>query len=140
MIFLTEDARNNLHEGKEVEANGYITIITRNKKNLDFSTVKEMIAKYKINSNAKKNEVGISSNLVNGLEHDNFIVINFNPKKSKVNIDDILDNDNGGKEKLSFMIEDNKSISYVCMADVNMLTNNYVFMDEISNFSEPLKI
>ena len=98
------------------------------------------ITKYKINSNAKKNEVGISSNLVNGLEHDNFIVINFNPKKSKVNIDDILDNDNGGKEKLSFMIEDNKSISYVCMADVNMLTNNYVFMDEISNFSEPLKI
>lgn len=54
MIFLDAEARSDLHEGKEVEGQGYATIIDMTAKNLDFSSVNEVVTKYKINSNSKK--------------------------------------------------------------------------------------
>ena len=54
MIFLSEDARNDLHEGREIVGEGFVTIINQNKKNIDFSIVQELAARYRINSNSNK--------------------------------------------------------------------------------------
>ena len=55
-------------------------------------------------------------------------------------MDDILDIDNEGKEKINFTIMDKDSISYIAISDISALKNNYVFMDEINSFSEQEKI
>ena len=49
MIFLDSDARNALHEGKEVEGQGFLTVIDMEAKKLDFSMVDELVCRYKIN-------------------------------------------------------------------------------------------
>lgn len=137
VIFLSESARNDLHEGKEVEGQGFVTIINGNKKNLDFSFVKELVARYKINSNSKKSNIFINSNEE---QKESFISINFNPLKLKLEIDDILNVENGGKQKLCFSIIDKESISHISITDIDVFKNNYVFWDEINSFSEPEKI
>ena len=137
VIFLSESARNDLHEGKEVEGQGFVTAINKNKKNLDFSFVKEMVARYKLNSNCKKSNVSIDSD---DEQKENFVYVNFNPLKLKVEIDDILNIDNGGKEKICFSITDKESVNNVSVTDIDVFKNNYVFWDEINSFSEPVKI
>jgi len=137
VIFLSENARNDLHEGKEVEGQGFVTIINGNKKNLDFSFVKELVARYKINSNSKKSNIFINSNEE---QKESFISINFNPLKLKLEIDDILNVENGGKQKICFSIIDKESISHISITDIDVFKNNYVFWDEINSFSEPVKI
>jgi hypothetical protein len=139
LVFLDEKARNDLHEGKEVQGQGFITSINMKKKKLDFSWVNEVVSIYKINSNAKKSEVVVSQNIKENLENENFVYLNFNSKKLQINMDDILNIDNEGKEKLVFSIMDKDSVSHICLMDIKQLKNNYVFFDEISSFSEPLK-
>lgn len=135
MIFLDAEGRNSLHEGKEVEGNGFLTIINMDMKKLDFSSVKEMVCKYKINSFAKKSEVLFEKENQN--EH---IIVNFNPKKLKIDMDDILDINNNGKEKIVFSVISKNEINYICLSDIKTMQNNYVFLDEINNFSEQEKI
>jgi hypothetical protein len=139
MIFLSEDARNDLHEGREIVGEGFVTIINQNKKNIDFSVVQELAARYRINSNSNKSEVVIKTKLSEDLDNDDYVLLNFNATKLKVNMDDILNMDNSGKEKLTFTIKEKNSTSHICIADIKTLVNNYVFMDEISNFSEQEK-
>ena len=43
MIFLDSDARNALHEGKEVEGQGFLTVIDMEAKKLDFSCMIDCI-------------------------------------------------------------------------------------------------
>ena len=140
MIFLSEDARNDLHEGREVEGEGFTTIINQNKKNLDFSFVQELATRYRVNSNSRKSEVIVKNKQFENSIKDSYITINFNPQKLKIDIEDILNTDNDGKEKLTFFILDKSNSHYICIADISLLMNNYVFMDEISNFLEPKKI
>lgn len=139
MIFLTENERNNLHLGKEAIGEGFVTIINHSKTNLNFYDVKEFIGRYRINSNAKKSEVILKINIKDNFDNDDHIIINFNPTKLKINIDDILDVDNNGKEKIKFTIIEKKSISYICIADIKTLNENYVFIDEINSSLEPSK-
>ncbi len=140
MIFLDADARNNLHEGKEVEGQGYATIIDMQIKNLDFSVVNEFVTKYKISSTSKKSEISAKPRFLDDINDENFIFLNFNPKKLKIDMDEILDIGNEGKEKINFTIMDKDSISYIAISDISALKNNYVFMDEINSFSEQEKI
>ncbi len=140
MIFLDADARNNLHEGKEVEGQGYATIIDMQIKNLDFSVVNEFVTKYKISSTSKKSEISAKPRFLDDINDENFIFLNFNPKKLKIDMDEILDIGNEGKEKINFTIMDKDSISYIAISDISTLKNNYVFMDEINSFSEQEKI
>jgi hypothetical protein len=139
MIFLSEHARNDLHEGREVSGEGFATIINQTKKNIDFSTVQELATRYRINSNSNKNEVVIKTKLSEDLDIDDYVLLNFNATKLKINMDDILDIENSGKEKLTFIIKEKNSTSHICIADIKTLVDNYVFMDEINNFSEQVK-
>jgi hypothetical protein len=90
MIFLTEDERNNLHLGKEVKGEGFVTIINHSKVNLNFYDVTELIGRYRINSTSKKSETVLKINIKDSFDNDDHILINFNPTKLKINIDDIL--------------------------------------------------
>ena len=98
MIFLTSEDRNKLHMGEQVCGLGYMTDINMKKGKLNFSTVNENVVRYKLNSNAKKSEIVFSDELKDNLENESHLVVLFNAKKLKLNIDDILDKDNGGKE------------------------------------------
>lgn len=140
MVFLDAEARNDLHEGKEVEGQGYATIIDMTAKNLDFSSVHEVVTKYKINSNSKKNEVYMEEKFLDDLDHNNFVNLNFNSKKLKINIDDILDLENNGKEKIDFVVIEKNKINYISIVDINLLKKNYVFYDELNNFLEQERI
>ena len=139
MIFLTENERNNLHLGKEVKGEGFVTIINHSKVNLNFYDVTELIGRYRINSTSKKSETVLKINIKDSFDNDDHILINFNPIKLKINIDDILNVENNGKEKIKFTIIDKNSISYICIADIKSLNENYVFIDEINNSLEPSK-
>lgn len=139
LIFLDQKARNDLHEGREVEGQGFITCINMNKKKLDFSYVNELVAVYKINSNAKKSEVIVDKEIKDNLKNDNFVLLNFNSTKLQIDMDEILDTDNQGKEKIVFTIMGKDSTNYISISDINVLKNNYVFFDEINSSSEPLK-
>ena len=139
-VFLTEDARNDLHAGLEVTGQGFTTIISMDKRNLDFTNVEELVTIFKINSNSKKTQVYLKNQVVNDLQPDNYISIDFNPQKLKINVDDILNYDNNGKEKINFVIMDKNSINYIVIADIKQLKDNYVFVDDINNSLEPLKI
>jgi hypothetical protein len=55
-------------------------------------------------------------------------------------MDEILDISNAGKEKIVFSIVEKNAINYICLSDISLLKNNYVFMDDINNFSEQEKI
>lgn len=133
MIFLTSEDRNKLHMGEQVCGLGYMTDINMKKGKLNFSTVNENVVRYKLNSNAKKSEIVFSDELKDNLENESHLVVLFNAKKLKLNIDDILDKDNGGKEKLSFVIMNKDSINYVAIAESSLIEKNYVFIDEINN-------
>ena len=135
MIFLDSDARNALHEGKEVEGQGFLTVIDMEAKKLDFSTVDELVCRYKINSCAKISAVSFDEE-----SESKHISINFNSDKLKIDMDEILDISNEGKEKIVFSIVEKNAINYICLSDISLLKNNYVFIDDINNFSEQEKI
>lgn len=140
IVFLTEEARNDLHAGLEVYGHGYTTIIDMTKKTVDLTEIEEFVSSFILNSNSKKTQIFLKSENVEDFEIKNYIAINFNPNKMKINIDDILNYDNSGKEKINFFIMDKDSISYIVICDMETMKNNYIFMDEINNFSELAKI
>ena len=78
---------------------------------------------YELDSNSKKTEV---------VDKFEYINISFNPKKANINIDDILDKDNGGREKLKFMIKGKKEMHFICITDKAVLEKNYIFIDELA--------
>ena len=137
VIFLNSEDRNKLHMGEEVEGCGFMTDINMKKNKLDFSTINEHVVNYKINSNAKKSEIVLIENLKDNLESESYLSLSFNPKKLKLNLDDVLDKENGGKEKLTLTIMDKNSTSYIAITDSGLFEKNYVFFDEINSFSEP---
>lgn len=70
----------------------------------------------------------------------NFIMLNFNSKKLKINMDEILDIENNGKEEINFIIIESNKINYIAITDIRLLKKNYVFYDEINSFSEQERI
>jgi len=140
VIFLDSENRNKLHMGEEAEGYGFMTDINMKKGKLDFSVINEQIVNYKICSTANKSEIVFVDTLKENLESESYLHLKFNHKKLKLNIDDILDAENGGKEKLVLMIMEKNSTSYFSIGDSSLIEKNYVFFDEINNFSEPMKI
>jgi|694.fasta_scaffold07244_11 hypothetical protein len=122
-IFVDANGRNELNIGNKIMAEGFLTEINQDKFNIEFSFIEEHVTLYELDSNSKKTEV------VDKLEHIN---INFNPKKVNVDIDDILDKENGGKEKLKFIIKGKKEMHFICITDKSVLEKNYIFVDELA--------
>jgi hypothetical protein len=122
-IFVDTNGRNELNIGNKIMAEGFLTEINQDKFNIEFSFIEEHVTLYELDSNSKKTEV------VDKLEHIN---INFNPKKVNVDIDDILDKENGGKEKLKFIIKGKKEMHFICITDKSVLEKNYIFVDELA--------
>jgi hypothetical protein len=122
-IFVDANGRNELNIGNKIMAEGFLTEINQDKFNIEFSSIEEHVTLYELDSNSKKTEV------VDKLEHIN---INFNPKKVNVDIDDILDKENGGKEKLKFTIKGKKEMHFICITDKSVLEKNYIFVDELA--------
>lgn len=122
-IFVDANGRNELNIGNKIMAEGFLTEINQDKFNIEFSFIEEHVTLYELDSNSKKTEV------VDKLEHIN---INFNPKKVNVDIDDILDKENGGKEKLKFIIKGKKEMHFICITDKSVLEKNYIFIDELA--------
>jgi hypothetical protein len=122
-IFVDANGRNELNIGNKIMAEGFLTEINQDKFNIEFSSIEEHVTLYELDSNSKKTEV------VDKLEHIN---INFNPKKVNVDIDDILDKENGGKEKLKFIIKGKKEMHFICITDKSVLEKNYIFVDELA--------
>lgn len=122
-IFVDTNGRNELNIGNKIMAEGFLTEIDQNKINIEFSSIQEHVTLYELDSNSKKTEVVDKSECIN---------ISFNPKKANINIDDILDKDNGGREKLKFMIKGKKEIHFICITDKSVLEKNYIFIDELA--------
>lgn len=122
-IFVTSEGRDSINIGEKVEANGFFTEINQEKMNIEFEKIKECFATYSLNFNSKKTEVSEKIDQIN---------VNINPNKIGVDLDDILDTENGGTEKLVFDIKNKKETHYFCISDIKNLKKNFYFLEELA--------